>query len=108
MPSMTPLGGRSARIPNARAIPPSLGDESSVSRLRPPIRRDELPFCSLPSASTTDKKKEGSFTLEEIKPQLIEVLKKKKSNAALNKPIDELRKKASIEILISAAELLNP
>jgi parvulin-like peptidyl-prolyl isomerase len=56
----------------------------------------------------TDKKKEGSFTLEEIKPRLIEVLKKKKSNEALNKLINELREKANIEILISAGEVLNP
>jgi parvulin-like peptidyl-prolyl isomerase len=56
----------------------------------------------------TAKKKEGSFTLEEIKPQLIEVLKKKKSDDALNELVGRLREKANIEILISASELLNP
>jgi peptidyl-prolyl cis-trans isomerase C len=55
-----------------------------------------------------DKKKEGSFTLDEIKPQLIEVLRKKKCDDALNNLINQLRDKASIEILITAGEMLTP
>jgi peptidyl-prolyl cis-trans isomerase C len=56
----------------------------------------------------TDKKEEGSFTLEEIKPQLIKLLKKKKSDEALDELVNQLREKAKIEILISAGDVLNP
>jgi parvulin-like peptidyl-prolyl isomerase len=55
-----------------------------------------------------DRKKEGLFTLEEIKPQLIERLKNKKYQEELDKLVKQLRENANIEILISAGELLKP
>ena len=55
-----------------------------------------------------DRKKEGLFTLEEIKPQLIERLKNKKYQEELDKLVNQLRENANIEILISAGELLKP
>jgi peptidyl-prolyl cis-trans isomerase C len=56
----------------------------------------------------TDKKGEGSWTLEEVKAKLTEYLAKQKYQAELNKLVEQLREKADIEILISARELLNP
>ncbi len=56
----------------------------------------------------TDKKQEGIWTLEDIKPQLTEFLRRQKYQQGLNELIDQLREKANIEILISAKELLNP
>lgn len=55
-----------------------------------------------------DRKKEGLFTLEEIKPQLIERLKSKKYQEELDKLVNKLRENANVEILISAGELLKP
>jgi foldase protein PrsA len=56
----------------------------------------------------TDKKSEGLFTFEEIKPQLHERLKNQKHREELNKLSNQLREKAKIEILISAKDLLIP
>jgi parvulin-like peptidyl-prolyl isomerase len=56
----------------------------------------------------TDNRKEGLFTLEEIKPRLIEAMKRMKSEDALNQLVDQLRENADIEILISAGNLLRP
>ncbi len=56
----------------------------------------------------TDKKKEGLFTLAEIKPQLSERLKAEKYQEELNKLVNQIREKADIEILISAGEVLKP
>jgi len=56
----------------------------------------------------TDKKKEGLFTLDEIKPQLSERLKTEKYQEELNNLVNQIREKADIEILISAGEVLNP
>jgi peptidyl-prolyl cis-trans isomerase C len=56
----------------------------------------------------TDKKSEGLFTFEEIKPQLHERLKNHKHQEELNKLFNQLREKATIEILISAKDLLIP
>jgi peptidyl-prolyl cis-trans isomerase C len=56
----------------------------------------------------TDKKNEGLFTLEDVKPRLIEHLKNQKYQEELNKLVNQLRGKANIEILISSKELLNP
>ncbi len=55
-----------------------------------------------------DRKKEGLFALEEIKPQLAERLKNEKYRQELDKLVNQLREKANIEILISAGELLKP
>jgi parvulin-like peptidyl-prolyl isomerase len=55
-----------------------------------------------------DRKKEGIFTLDEIKTQLIERLKSKKYQEELDKLVNQLRENANIEILISASELLKP
>lgn len=55
-----------------------------------------------------DKKKEGLFTLEEVKPQLKEHMENQKYQEELNKLVKQLREEANIEILISAGELLNP
>ncbi len=54
-----------------------------------------------------DKKQEGLFTLEEAKPQIHERLKAQKAQENLSALIKQLREKATIEILISAKELLN-
>lgn len=56
----------------------------------------------------TDRKKEGQFTLDELRQQLVELIKNRKSQEELDKLITQLREKANIEILISAKELLNP
>jgi len=56
----------------------------------------------------TDRKKEGVFTLAEIKPQLSERLKNQKYQEELNTLVSQIREKADIEILISAGEVLNP
>lgn len=56
----------------------------------------------------TDKKKEGLFTLEEIRPQLLAHLTDRKYQEELNKLVNQLREKGDVEILISVKELLNP
>lgn len=56
----------------------------------------------------TGKKEEGTFTFEEIRPELHELLRARKYQEKLKEVIDQLRETAEIEILISASELLNP
>jgi parvulin-like peptidyl-prolyl isomerase len=50
----------------------------------------------------TDKKKEGIATLDESRVQLTEFLKNQKSDRQLQQLVDQLRKEAKIEILITA------
>jgi peptidyl-prolyl cis-trans isomerase C len=56
----------------------------------------------------TEKKKEGTSSLEEVKDQLTEFMKSQKSQAELTKLVNELRNQAKIEILIPAGQPLNP
>lgn len=56
----------------------------------------------------TDRKKEGSFTLEEVRRQIEEQVKARKTQEKMNSLVNQLRETANIEILISASELLNP
>jgi parvulin-like peptidyl-prolyl isomerase len=50
----------------------------------------------------TDKKKEGTATLEESKASLTEFLKRQKADEEYKKIVDKLREQAKIEYLISA------
>ena len=50
----------------------------------------------------TDKKKEGIATLDESRVQLTEFLKNQKSDRQLQQLVEQLRKEAKIEILITA------
>jgi peptidyl-prolyl cis-trans isomerase C len=56
----------------------------------------------------TEKKKEGLSTLEEVKPQLTNFLKKEKESAEMIKVINQLRDSAKIEYLIPAGQPLTP
>jgi len=56
----------------------------------------------------TDKKKEGLYTLEDVKTQLTAFLKNQKIQAELNKLVNQLRDQGKIEILIPAGQPLNP
>jgi peptidyl-prolyl cis-trans isomerase C len=56
----------------------------------------------------TDKKKEGSITLEEAKPSLTVFLKKQKSDAEVKKITEKLREQAKIEFLIPVGAPLEP
>jgi peptidyl-prolyl cis-trans isomerase C len=56
----------------------------------------------------TDKKKEGLSTLDEVKAQLTDFLKKEKARTDLTKLVNQLRDQAKIEILIPAGQPLNP
>ena len=62
-------------------------------------------YCIL---KITDKKKEGLFTLEDVKQQLMEYLASQKSQDEMMKLVNQLREKAAIEILVSSKDLLNP
>jgi parvulin-like peptidyl-prolyl isomerase len=56
----------------------------------------------------TDKKKEGTATLEEAKEQLIEFLREQEAQARIRKLLNRLRDESEIEILIPAGVPLNP
>jgi len=53
----------------------------------------------------TDKKKEGIATLDESRVQLTEFLKNQKSDRQLQQLVDQLRKEAKIEVLITVGPL---
>jgi peptidyl-prolyl cis-trans isomerase C len=56
----------------------------------------------------TDRKKEGTAPLDEIKTSLTDFLKNQKSDAELKKIIEQLRDKAKIEFLIPVGQPLVP
>ncbi len=56
----------------------------------------------------TDKKKEGTSTLDEIRTQLMDFLKNQKVEAEMNKNVEELRAKAKIDILIPVSSTKTP
>lgn len=56
----------------------------------------------------TDKRKEGRFSLDEVKNQITLRIGTRKAEEETGKIINKLREEADIEILISAGELVNP
>jgi peptidyl-prolyl cis-trans isomerase C len=56
----------------------------------------------------TEKKKEGIYTLEEVKAQLSDFLKAEKSQNEMTKLVNDLRNEAKIEYLIAAGQPLKP
>jgi parvulin-like peptidyl-prolyl isomerase len=56
----------------------------------------------------TEKKKEGLYTLDEVKGQLSDFLKKDKIQTELTKLVNGLRNEAKIEFLIPAGQPMTP
>jgi peptidyl-prolyl cis-trans isomerase C len=55
----------------------------------------------------TDRKEEGLSTLEEVRPQLIAFLKRRKAQEELVKLINALRNEGTVEVLIPAGQPIN-
>lgn len=55
----------------------------------------------------TEKKKEGLFTLEDVRTDLTEALKQQKAQEEMDKLVTDLRSKAKVELLVSAGQLVN-
>ncbi len=54
----------------------------------------------------TEKKKEGLATLEEVKEELTDYLRRQKSQEALDTLVRQLREKAKVEILLSLDDVI--